>query len=338
MKTKNFFYWLGLKIARTMLFIKATTYRKEPYKWASGMMMHIYNDNRMLLAHYKHRMRVALGFVHKFKQYGIEPDYILGTFMSGIAPAASVAQKLGKQLIIRDSGNFYLYEKNLVNMMTFCQMKGCLVDAIVSIGPEMIPYGVQYANKIQKGFAYMRPSSKSHGKEQQIEGDLKSNSRIIVIQKFGTENDKSLIEKLTSIGHEIVHIYTMGDQHFFIEKEHLQGKIIPVIEDLFSTGGSSAEEVFYLREAGAISNYCFSIFSYGFDILKKQFLGRSKIGNTGLQFEKTCITDSLLPFSVLATEMERLNFWTKDTRESMIEEINNFDQNYASFLEKQTSV
>ena len=45
----------------------------------------------------------------------------------------------------------------------------------------------------------------------------------------------------------------------------LQGKRVILIEDLISTGGSSARAVQGIRDANGICNYCISIFNYGLD-------------------------------------------------------------------------
>ena len=343
MKTKNvakslalpFLVWLAIKIARTMLLIKATTYRKEAYKWASGMLMHIYNDNRMMLGNYWHRIRIAKGFIEKFKQYNVAPDYILGTSMSGIAPATSVAQMMDKKLLINQNGNFYLYETDLMEKYHLKMIANGKVDAIVSIDAMMIPHGVQYANKLKVGFAYMRPSSKNHGKEQQIEGNLKSESRIAIVCNKSSSEEKEFKYLLKKAGYIVAFVINPNTK--FITKitdlKALYNKKIPVIEDLFSTGGSSAEEVYKLRNAGAICNYCFSIFSYGFKVLKKQFLGEAEIGKTGLKLKTPCLTDSLLSFPVLFEQIEKLNLWTEKTRISIKGEIYNFDGNYRGFLQ-----
>lgn len=53
----------------------------------------------------------------------------------------------------------------------------------------------------------------------------------------------------------------------------LNGKNILVIEDLVSTGGSSAKAIAAVREAGGICTHCFSIFSYGLNQADEMFAG-----------------------------------------------------------------
>lgn len=329
-----------------MLYIKATSYRKLPkpaYKWASGMLMRIYNDNRMMLHYYSHRMRIGVGFRELIKLLVKTAEnhvlHILGTSTSGIAPAATVAQLMKKKLLINHKGKFYIYENDLCSRNLIGLIKSWKPDAIVSTTPFAIPYGVQYANALKTGFAYIRPGAKDHGKEKQIEGNLKKGMRIVLITCPSKEETWETIEKTESAlkenGYEVVLVCKMEDSfvhHRIVTSDELGGCNVVVIEDLFSTGGSAAYEVYQVREAGAVCNYCFSIFSYGFDVLKKQFSGESMIGTKGVKLYTPCEIESLLPFDVLKSEMERMNFYTPSVRQSLAEEIDGFDKNYQEFL------
>jgi orotate phosphoribosyltransferase len=69
----------------------------------------------------------------------------------------------------------------------------------------------------------------------------------------------------------------------------LDGRRVVVIEDLISTGGSSARAVEAVREANGVADWCLSIFSYG-------------LGKAAEQFEALdppCAFTSLLTFPVL---------------------------------------
>ncbi len=339
-------------LGRTMLLIKATTYRSEPYKWASGMLMHIYNDNRMMLGVYSHRWRIAAGFAELIKGHKVSPTYILGTSTAGIAPATSVAQYMKKKMLINEGGKFYLYEEGLLKSETFkyqwfkefstIKPGDRSRYAIVTTSPLAIPYGVQYANEFKVGFAYVRKNAKDHGKELQVEGNLKRGTKVVLMFTGTSEDDvttahNTTVKTLEDMGCIVLSVYGIdllnGSRHKEATLEDLRNKKTAVIEDLFSTGGSAAYEVFQLRQAGAICNYCFSIFSYDFDVLKKQFSGESEIGTKRVWLSMSCITDTLLPFSILCEEMEKLGFFSEEIRISMKEEIENFDLNYQKFLQ-----
>ena len=69
----------------------------------------------------------------------------------------------------------------------------------------------------------------------------------------------------------------------------LGGRKVVVIEDLISTGGSSARAVEAVREANGDCNWCLSIFSYGFEKAAEQFEA----------LDPPCAFDSLLTFPIL---------------------------------------
>jgi len=156
----------GKEIAKAGLDINAIKLRpNDPFTWASGYRMPIYNDNRMFLSFPEHRKLIRAGFINLI--IDLPYEVIAGTSTSGIPPATTLADSLSKPLI------------------------------------------------------YVRDKPKGHGLKNQIEG-------------IDAESD-------------------------------LQGKKVILIEDLISTGGSSARAVQAIREANGICNYCVSIFNYGLD-------------------------------------------------------------------------
>jgi orotate phosphoribosyltransferase len=93
----------------------------------------------------------------------------------------------------------------------------------------------------------------------------------------------------------------------------LEGRRVVVIEDLISTGGSSARAVEAVREANGEADWCLSIFGYGLDKAKEQFEA----------MDPTCHFRSLLTFPVLletaktggflaSDQIELLAAWRKD--------------------------
>ena len=156
------------QIAKAGLDIMAIKLRPDnPFTWASGFRMPIYNDNRMFLFHPEHRNLLARGFEEILQPEKIPYDVIAGTSTAGIPPATTLADHLGKPMI------------------------------------------------------YVRDNPKDHGLQNQIEG-------------IDAESD-------------------------------LQGRKVVLVEDLISTGGSSARAVQAIRDANGKCNYCISIFNYGLD-------------------------------------------------------------------------
>ena len=89
----------------------------------------------------------------------------------------------------------------------------------------------------------------------------------------------------------------------------LGGKKVVVIEDLISTGGSSAEAVQAVRNANGAVDYCLSIFSYG---LEKALSAFDKL-------PIPCKTKSLLTYDILIKTAETTGYITKEQAESLKE-------------------
>jgi len=82
----------------------------------------------------------------------------------------------------------------------------------------------------------------------------------------------------------------------------LQRKNVLVIEDLISTGGSSARAVQAVRDANGIVTHCLSIFSYGLD----------KAVNAFSDLPEETIVKSLLDYNVLLNIAFEKEYLTKD--------------------------
>lgn len=88
------------ELAKIVLEIGAIKFNPEqPFTWASGYRMPIYNDNRLLLDSVDHRLRVAEGFRSVLKSSAAKVDVVAGTATAGIAPATSLANLLETPLI-----------------------------------------------------------------------------------------------------------------------------------------------------------------------------------------------------------------------------------------------
>ena len=158
----------GKEIAKAGLKINAIKLRpNDPFTWASGFRMPIYNDNRMFLGDYGSRRLIANGFLNLFQREHIHWGVVAGTSTAGISPATTLADLTHSPMI------------------------------------------------------YVRDKPKDHGLKNRIEG-------------IDAELD-------------------------------LGGKRVVLVEDLISTGGSSARAVQAIRDANGECDYCVSIFNYGLD-------------------------------------------------------------------------
>ncbi|MFH1054254.1 MAG: orotate phosphoribosyltransferase [Candidatus Woesearchaeota archaeon] len=183
---------ISKEVARAGLNIKAIKLRPDnPFIWASGFRMPIYNDNRMFLMYPEHRKTIIQGFLGIIEKESIQFDIVAGTSTAGI------------------------------------------------------PHGMALANQLNKPFIYIRDKPKDHGLKNQIEG---------------IDADKDL-----------------------------EGRPVLVIEDLMSTGGSSAKAVQAVRDANGNCNYIISIFDYGLD----------KASHAFQELDPECNVRSLLTYDVL---------------------------------------
>jgi len=89
----------------------------------------------------------------------------------------------------------------------------------------------------------------------------------------------------------------------------LQGKNIVLIEDLISTGGSSARAVQAIRNANGICNYCLSIFNYGLDKAIQAFDS----------LDPKCNVHSILTYDKLLEVAKKTGYINKE-KETMLEE------------------
>ena len=116
-------------IARVALEVGAIRINvQQPFTWASGYKMPIYNDNRLLLGNAQNRALVTEGFQGLLKKITTEVEVIAGTATAGI------------------------------------------------------PHATTLADRLQVPLVYVRSTAKSHGMGNKIEGILKKNQKVLVIE------------------------------------------------------------------------------------------------------------------------------------------------------------
>ena len=198
----------GQSIAHAGLEIGGIKLRtQDPFLWASGFRMPIYNDNRMFLERPGHRHLIKFGFGDIIEREKIPYDIIAGTSTAGIPHGVTLANWLGE---------------------------------------DGVP------------FIYIRDKPKDHGLRNQIEG-------------IDAEKD-------------------------------LGGRRVIVIEDLISTGGSSARAVQAVRDANGECNYCLSIFNYGLDKAVEAFSS----------LDPKCNVRSILTYDTLLKVAKEMGYLTED--------------------------
>lgn len=96
----------GKKLANIALDFGAIKLQTEdPFTWASGYRMPIYNDNRRLLASPEARALICEAFSEMIECLDFEIDNIAGTSTAGIPHATTLADKMQKPLSYVRSGS-----------------------------------------------------------------------------------------------------------------------------------------------------------------------------------------------------------------------------------------
>ena len=72
---------------------------EQPFTWASGYRMPVYNDNRLFLGNADHRLLIAQGIQNFLMGNKIEVDVVAGTATAGIPTATTLANLIQSPLI-----------------------------------------------------------------------------------------------------------------------------------------------------------------------------------------------------------------------------------------------
>ncbi|MBW2964787.1 hypothetical protein KY363_04975 [Candidatus Woesearchaeota archaeon] len=301
----------GRQIAKAGLEIGAIQLRPEqPFLWASGYHMPIYNDNRKFLGYPEHRKMIAEGFGQMMQERSIFPDLIAGTSTSGIAPAASLAYLLGRPLVIKRGDDAFVFSDDYLSRpVVWKSAEG--INLIASTCPFGIPPAVNEADRYGLPFAYVRSEKKDHGHKQKVEGVVRPGQTVRLIDEYmGESYNEIAVAELQNLGASVVQ-RTIRNVDSWLFPTSVSGKRILQIEDLISTGGSYLEEIAFFREQGAIVDDCFAIFSYDLDV------ARERAENAGVRisaqlYYPTLLEEAVASGSITAEGQAVLAEWRPD--------------------------
>lgn len=129
----------GYRLAEAALELGAIKVDTEnPFTWASGHRMPIYNDNRLLLGRHEHRKLVAKGFRAILESSGIEAEVIAGTATAGIPHATTLANDLGCPLIyVRPAAKEHGLKNQIEGPLASGQ-KVVVVEDLISTGGSVL--------------------------------------------------------------------------------------------------------------------------------------------------------------------------------------------------------
>lgn len=134
---------IAKEIAEYALRIKAIKLQpNNPFTWASGYKMPIYNDNRLSYLHPEFRKLIVSGFVELIKKNNIQFDIIAGTPVAGIPHGILLANELNSPFIYpRKSQKDHGTKSKIEGIQNSSQLIGkrvLLIEDLISTGKSSI--------------------------------------------------------------------------------------------------------------------------------------------------------------------------------------------------------
>ena len=92
------------------------------------------------------------------------------------------------------------------------------IDVIVGTATAGIPHAAWIADIMDKPMAYVRSSSKAHGKKNQIEGIVSKGQKVVVVEDLLSTGGSALnaVDALKEVGVEVVKVYSIFNYNFCI--------------------------------------------------------------------------------------------------------------------------
>ncbi len=133
----------GKKIAHAALHMEAIKLNPaDPFRWASGYRMPMYNDNRRLLADSATRALIGEGFQALVETLGLTPEVVAGTATAGIPHATTLADALSLPLVyVRSSGKEHGLKQQVEGPGPSLTLEGkeiLLIEDLISTGGSSI--------------------------------------------------------------------------------------------------------------------------------------------------------------------------------------------------------
>ncbi|MAQ69518.1 MAG: orotate phosphoribosyltransferase [Flavobacteriales bacterium] len=112
----------------------------------------------------------------------------------------------------------YVKERKVIRDF-FCEYiadKYSNIDYIAGVATGAIPHGMMVADKLELPFVYIRPEAKKHGRKNQIEGELKPESNVIVIEDLISTGKSSMkaIEAVEQSGSKVIELISIFTYEF----------------------------------------------------------------------------------------------------------------------------
>jgi len=114
----------------------------DPFTWASGYRMPIYNDNRQFLREYRLRRLIAGAFLEMMQQLDVTPVRIAGTATAGIPHATTLADAAELPLLyVRSTGKKHGMRNSVEGVVKGTDLTGetvLLIEDLISTGGSSV--------------------------------------------------------------------------------------------------------------------------------------------------------------------------------------------------------
>lgn len=102
-------------------------------------------------------------------------------------------------------------------------------DVVAGVATAGIPWGAMVADQLKLPFIYVRPKPKEHGLGNQIEGDVKPNQRVVVIEDLVSTGKSSLqvVEVLQKKGIGVEGMVGIFSYQFPVAQEAFERSGVP---------------------------------------------------------------------------------------------------------------
>lgn len=96
------------------------------------------------------------------------------------------------------------------------------IDMVTGVATAGIAHGALLADYLNLPFSYVRSSPKSHGRQNQIEGEIQPQSKILVIEDLISTGGSSLeaVHILREQGHQVLGVLAIFNYQFQIAQEN----------------------------------------------------------------------------------------------------------------------
>ncbi len=100
------------------------------------------------------------------------------------------------------------------------------IDVIAGVATAGIPHGALIAQKMNLPFAYVRSSSKGHGRQNQIEGIINKEDKVLVIEDLISTGGSSLkaVDCIREIGAQVITVMSIFNYGFLSAVEAFESK------------------------------------------------------------------------------------------------------------------